>query len=213
MIPCRAIGGDSFEYVDLPSGDFGFAVCDVAGKGAPAALLSGVVQGIFFAESRLGRGPARTLERVSEELMRRAIDSRFATMFYGVLSSNGTLTYCNAGHNAPIMLSGDGTARLDTGGAMLGVFDKPNYQEGTIKLEPTDLIVVFSDGIPEALSPSGDEFGDERLQECLEANRTADPSRVVEHLLAAVSEFSRGSGQIDDITVLALRYTSAPDTA
>lgn len=207
-IPCRAIGGDFFEYVELPSGDFGFAVCDVAGKGAPAALLSALVQGIFFAESVRGDGPARTLERVSDELKRRAIESRFATMFYGVLSKAGRLIYCNAGHNPPLLLTRDGARQLETGGVVLGVLDPTWYQEAVVPLEPGDLIVVFSDGIPEALNAAGEEFGDDRLSACVKGNRAADPSGIVETLLATVREFSGGAIQTDDVTALALRYTA-----
>jgi sigma-B regulation protein RsbU (phosphoserine phosphatase) len=206
MIPCRAIGGDSFDYVDLPSGDFGFAVCDVAGKGVAAALLSGVVQGIFFAESRRGERPARTLERVSDELVRRAIDSRFATMFYGVLSRDGRLTYCNAGHNPPFLLRDHQMFRLDTGGVILGVFDRTAYEEETVQLEPGDLLVVFSDGIPDALSVAGEEFGDERLLSCVQSNQMAHPSQVIEALLTTLGRFCRGTSQTDDVTALAIRY-------
>jgi sigma-B regulation protein RsbU (phosphoserine phosphatase) len=206
MIPCRAIGGDSFDYVDLPSGDFGFAVCDVAGKGVAAALLSGVVQGIFFAESRRGERPAPTLQRVSQELVRRAIDSRFATMFYGVLSRDGRLTYCNAGHNPPFLLRDHQLLRLDTGGVILGVFDRTAYQEETVQLEPGDLLVVFSDGIPDALSITGKEFGEDRLLSCVRSNQTAHPSRVIEALLTTLRRFCRGTSQTDDVTALAIRY-------
>lgn len=206
MSPCHAVGGDSFEYVDLPLGDFGFAVCDVAGKGAPAALLSGVVQGIFFAESRRGNGPARTLERVNEELTRRAIDSRFATMFYGVLSQDGRLRYCNAGHNPPFLLKGDNAQRLETGGTVLGVFDNVRYQEGTDELEPNDLLVAFSDGVSEAQNTSGEEFGEFRLLSCVREASAADPLTVVESLLRTVRVFCDGASPTDDVTALALRY-------
>jgi serine phosphatase RsbU (regulator of sigma subunit) len=208
MIPCRTIGGDSFEYVHLPSGEFGFAVCDVAGKGAPAALLSGVVQGIFYAESGRGQSPAETLTRVNKELMRRAIDSRFATMFYGVLSEDGALTYCNAAHNPPFLLRGDRVDRLDTGGLMLGAFDQVSYQEGKIVLAPGDWLIVFSDGISEAVNPSGEEFGDHRLLDCVQASRMGTPSVVVAKLLEAVSVFRGASTQNDDVTVLVLRYVT-----
>jgi sigma-B regulation protein RsbU (phosphoserine phosphatase) len=206
MIPCRAIGGDSFDYVDIASGDFGFAVCDVAGKGVAAALLSGVVQGIFCAESRRGGRPARTLERVSDELVRRAIDSRFATMFYGVLSREGRLTYSNAGHNPPFLLRDHNIVRLDTGGTILGVFDGTAYQDETVQLQPGDSLVVFSDGIPDALSPVGEEFGDDRLLSCVQSQRGAHPTEVIDALLTALRRFCGGMSQTDDVTAVAIRY-------
>ncbi len=205
-IPCHAIGGDFFEYVDFSSGDLGFAVCDVAGKGVPAALLSAVVLGIFRAHSHLGLGPAQTLERVGRELLRRPIDARFATMFYGVLSHDGRLQYCNAGHNPPIVLRGQHPLRLELGGPVLGVFEESTYQEGTVTLEPRDLVVVFSDGVTEALSASQEEFTDERLVSYLQSDGKTEPAEVINAILATLLDFCRGAKQSDDITVLALRY-------
>ena len=90
-VPCRSIGGDFFDYVDLPDGGFGFAVGDVAGKGAPAALLTAVLQGVFASQASSGTGPAMTLSRVNQALIRRSVESRFATAFYAVLTPGGKL--------------------------------------------------------------------------------------------------------------------------
>ena len=89
-VPCRSIGGDFFDYVDLPDGEFGFAVGDVAGKGAPAALLTAMMQGVFASQASSGTGPAMTLSRVNQALIRRSVESRFATAFYAVLTTGRT---------------------------------------------------------------------------------------------------------------------------
>ncbi len=205
-LPCRAIGGDFFDYVDLPSGGFGFTVADVAGKGAPAALLTAVLQGGFSAQASFGSSPAETLSRLNQLLFRRSIDSRFATMVYAVLEPDGRLVYCNAGHNPPFLLGRTGVRRLDKGGLILGLFEHAVYEEATLLLDQGDLVVLFSDGVSEAMDPSGDEFGEERILETLEASRHEDPPTILKRLTDAVRDFSAGNTQFDDITALIVRY-------
>ena len=204
-IPCRAIGGDFFDYVDLPDGEFGFAVGDVAGKGPAAALLTAVVQGVFSAPSS-GIGPAATLSRVNQALIRRSIESRFATAFYAVLAPDGSLTYCNAGHNPPLVMRTGSVERLETGGLILGLFEQATFEEATVQLVKGDILVTFSDGITEALSASGEEYGDARLIECVEQNRSLPTPDLLEAILASVRAFTRGAVQSDDVTALVLRY-------
>ena len=158
-MPCRSIGGDFFDYVDLPDGGFGFAVGDVAGKGAPAALLTAVLQGVFSAQASSGSSPAETLSKVNMALIRRAIESRFATGLYAIVRPGGALTYCNAGHNPPMVFTRTGVKRLEKGGLILGLFEHATFEEETIALEPGDLMVTFSDGVTEALSAAGEEYG------------------------------------------------------
>src|SRR4029078_4710445 len=109
-IPCRSIGGDFYDYVDLRCGALGFARGDVAGKGPPAALLSAMMQGIFAAQAATSDSPSQTISRVNMALYRRGIESRFVTLMYGVIAPDGRLTYCNAGHNPPLILSRSGSA-------------------------------------------------------------------------------------------------------
>ena len=205
-VPCRAIGGDFFDYLEIGANGLGFALGDVSGKGAPAALLTAAVQGMFTVESTESAGPAEVLTTINLGLKRRNIESKFVTMFYGVLESGGRLTYSNGGHNAPVLLRPDGTSRLETGGMILGMFDFASYEQETLTLSPGDTLVVFSDGISEAQNPEGDEYGDQRLIECLEANRAASPAEMREALIASARVFARGADQSDDMTVLIIRY-------
>jgi pSer/pThr/pTyr-binding forkhead associated (FHA) protein len=121
--PCLAVGGDFFDYVDLPGGRFGFIVGDVAGKGSPAALLAAAVSGMFAAESTYQSSPAVVISRLNHGLFRRSIENRFLTTFYGVLASDGKFTYTNGGHNAPVLVTSTGVRRLETGGMVLGLFE------------------------------------------------------------------------------------------
>jgi serine phosphatase RsbU (regulator of sigma subunit)/pSer/pThr/pTyr-binding forkhead associated (FHA) protein len=205
-LPCRSIGGDFFDYVELPDGQFAFALGDVAGKGPPAALLSALVQGIIAAQSASTDGPSATLARVNQAMIRRAIDARYATTFYAVLGPGGSLTSCNAGHNPPFVIRRDRLDRLEKGGPPLGLFDRWVFDEETVQLEPGDTIVVFSDGVSEALNVEGEEFGDARIAECARAQADSDPPAVLTALLAGVHAWALGAPQSDDVTALVLRY-------
>ena len=205
-IACRAVGGDFFDYADLPTDQFGFIVGDVAGKGSPAALLAAAVLGMFSAEATYHTSASQLIARLNHGLFRRAIESRFLTTFYGMLGPDGSLTYCNAGHNAPLLVSRSGIRRLETGGVVLGLFDHATFDEETLALEPGDFVLAFSDGVTEALNPAGDEFTDERLIASVTSHRRATPQGAVEALLADVRTFCEDATQSDDLTILLVRY-------
>jgi serine phosphatase RsbU (regulator of sigma subunit)/pSer/pThr/pTyr-binding forkhead associated (FHA) protein len=209
-LPCRAVGGDFYDYITLPDGALGFALGDVAGKGPPAALLTASLQGILGGQASAAAGPADTLLRVNRALVRRAVQNRFATMVYGVLSADGALTYSNAGHNPPMLISSGGVRRLDKGGLILGLFPQASFDEETIVLVPGDLLVVFSDGISEALSRDGEEFGDARILSCVNGALERKPQALLDSLLGSVRAFTAGAPQNDDVTAMILQYTGAP---
>jgi sigma-B regulation protein RsbU (phosphoserine phosphatase) len=212
-LPCRSIGGDFFDYVELPGGSFAFALGDVAGKGPPAALLSAMVQGIIAAQSASTDGPSATLTRVNHAMLRRAIEARYATTFYGVLEEDGKVTSCNAGHNPPLVMGRNGLRRLDRGGPPLGLFDAIPFQEETVGLEPGDWVVVFSDGVSEALSAGGEEFGDARIAEVAREHYEHEPAVLLEALLSSVRTFAAGAPQSDDVTALVVRYRGPSNAA
>ncbi len=205
-IACRAVGGDFFDYVDLPSGQFGFIVGDVAGKGSPAALLAAAVLGMFSAEATYHTSSAQLITRLNLGLFRRAIESRFLTTFYGMLRADGSLTYTNAGHNAPLLVSRDRIRRLEAGGVVLGLFDSASFEEETLQLSPGDFILAFSDGVTEAMNPAGDEFTDDRLLACIDAHRSDSPQATLDAVLAEVRAFCGDATQSDDITIVLVRY-------
>ena len=205
-VPCRSIGGDFYDYVELADVGFGFAVGDVAGKGAPAALLTAVIQGMFTALASLGMPPSQTLSGVNKGIFARAIESRFCTAFYAVITPGGQLAYCNAGHNPPMVFTRTGVRRLDKGGTFLGVFEHAAFEQEIVTLEPGDILVAFSDGVTEAMNTAEEEYGEDRLQACIEAAAGKSPQEMLDAVLLSVREFSRGADQSDDITALVLRY-------
>ncbi len=206
-VPCRAIGGDFFDYLTFADGRPGFCVADVSGKGAPAALLTAVIQGVLAAQASSGGGPAATLARINEVLIRRAIESRFVTMFLAALTPDGQLTYCNAGHNPPFLLSGGTVRRLEKGGTICGLFPMACYEEETIPLKPGDLLVIFSDGISEALNAAGEEFGDDRILASVNQLAGRSVQDVLDGLVSTVRQFAAGTVQSDDMTTVVMRYS------
>jgi serine phosphatase RsbU (regulator of sigma subunit)/pSer/pThr/pTyr-binding forkhead associated (FHA) protein len=212
MIPCRAIGGDFYDYDIEPLGALRFCLGDVAGKGPPAALLSARVQA-FLAAGGATLGVAPTVARVNELLVHRAVPGRFVTLAYASLTPAGELSYCNAGHNPPLVLRCGDVVRLDVGGPPLGLFSGVAYEEGALQLAPGDVVVVFSDGVTEASSPSGEEYGEARLISAARDLAGLAPRAVVQGILASVRAFVETSAQSDDITVLAIRYLGTRSAA
>jgi serine phosphatase RsbU (regulator of sigma subunit) len=206
-VACRAVGGDFFDYVDLESGQFGFIVGDVAGKGSPAALLASAVLGMFSAEATYHSSACAVIDRLNHGLFRRAIENKFLTTFYGVLAKDGSFTYCNAGHNAPILISGTTVRRLETGGMVLGLFELASFEEETVQLHPGDVIIAFSDGVTEAMNEIGDEFTDDRLIASLAANRGRPPQELIDGVIKDVRAFCGEATQSDDLTILGVHFS------
>ena len=202
----RAIGGDFYDYLDMPDGRLGFALGDVTGKGPPAALLTAVVQGILAAQASQGGGPAELVRLVNRVLLSRHLESRFVTIFLGALGPDGRLTYCNAAQNPPLLFTASGWRRLETGGTLIGAFEEAVYEEETIQLGPGDTLVLYSDGVVEAPNAAGEEFGEDRVRALVEAARGQSVDAVMAALLDAVQAFTRGDRQFDDITAVVLRY-------
>ena len=208
-VPCRTVGGDFFDYIDLAERGFGFALGDVAGKGPPAALLAAAVLTNFGAQAPVSSDPADTMTRINRALLRRAIEARFATMFHGAVLADGTLKYCNAGQEPPLVVRKDDVLWLEDGGPVLGLLGIATYDCGTTSLAPGDLVVVCSDGVTEARNRQGQEFGRDRLVQAMAGTHGEKPDAALERLMEEVRRFSEGAAQGDDITALVLRYRGA----
>jgi sigma-B regulation protein RsbU (phosphoserine phosphatase) len=207
-IPSRTIGGDFFDYQDLPNGGLGLAIGDITGKGPPAALLTALVQGLLAAESFSGRKPDAVIALINRVLLARPIESRFLSLFLSVLTPDGLLEYCNAGQNPPLLLSGEAITPLDTGGTLIGAFPQATFELGSVQLMSGDTLVLYSDGVSEAENNAGDDFGEERIRTVVAAAKTEPPQQVLDALFAALRDFTKGAGQHDDMTAVVLRYRS-----
>jgi serine phosphatase RsbU (regulator of sigma subunit) len=200
-IPCRSVGGDLFDYFERPQW-LTFVVADVAGKGTSAALLSAVVQGLVAAEALSNEPPAAVMSLVNQALCRRVAGARFVTAFYANLAPDGTLTYCNAGHNAPFVVRVSGVTRLDTGGTPLGMFDSAAYDTGTTRLAPGDILIAFSDGVTEAIDAGEEEFGDARLEAALAGAWSQPANEIAARIKKSLAAFCGTIASRDDVTLV-----------
>lgn len=149
--------------------------------------------------------PAAVLTRVNRALCRRSVAPRFVTAFYGHLDPGGSFQYCNAGHNAPFLLTRDRCARLDTGGSVLGLFDTGRFDTGHERLQPGDLLMIFSDGVSEAVNAAGEEFGDDRLAACLAPVRKQSATEVLAAIQQPLSDFCGAAAVRDDATLMVVK--------
>jgi serine phosphatase RsbU (regulator of sigma subunit) len=205
-VPCRAVGGDFFDYVDLPDQRLGVIVGDVAGKGAPAALLATAALGMFGAEAPSAATAAMLMTRLNRHMLRRAIEARYLTAFYGILAPDGSLVFCNGGHNPPLLVSRSGIRRLTTGGCVVGLFEGVAFIDGNEQLEPGDFVVAYSDGVTDALNAAEQEFSDERLIEAVQRLIDEPAEAIVAGVISAVRVFCGEERPTDDITVVVVRY-------
>jgi serine phosphatase RsbU (regulator of sigma subunit) len=213
-VPCRAIGGDFYEYLELPNGRVGFALCDVSGKGPGAALLAAAIQGMLSATAEADPDPAVSIARLNRTLLRRSIDRRFATVAYGLIDDAGRLRLTSAGHNPSYLIRpGGGFSMLDKGGLMVGAFPGLAYEQDELTLAPGEMVLLYSDGVTEAEDEEGGQFEQERLDACLKDAGRLSPHELVHHVLETVRTFAGERPQADDITILVVRYAGAEAAA
>ncbi|MBZ5578486.1 MAG: SpoIIE family protein phosphatase [Acidobacteriia bacterium] len=199
--PMKGVGGDYLDLIPVSGGRVGIAVGDVAGKGAPAALLMSNLQAAVRTLAPDVAAPASLMARVNGLAAANLAANKFITLFYGVLEGQ-RLTYANAGHPAPMLVHADGESqRLDAGGALLGVFPDWPYQQAEVELRSGDRLVLFTDGMVEAEDRDGVEFGEERLLALVAANRTLDAARLRQQVMGALGVFTGGAFQ-DDATLV-----------
>ena len=203
--PARAVSGDYFDAIDLGSLKRGICIADVVGKGMPAALLMSNVQAAVKAVASDSISPSELCSRVNRVLAGNLAPGNFVTMFYSVMDTESrTLSYTNAGHCAPMLIHRNGASeRLESGGALLGVFRQWVFEQQTVKLEAGDRLVLFTDGITELADSGNEEFGEERLEELLRSARGLDAEQMKQKVLQAISAFNAGEYQ-DDITVVVI---------
>ena len=201
--PASAFGGDCYDALRLTDTRLAVSIADVCGKGLPAALLMSNLQASVRAFAASDPSPHRVASNVNLALCRHAELRRFVTFFYGVYDAKTRrMTFSNAGHNPPVVARRDGSiSRLATGGMVVGVFEHAAFEEGEVQLEPGDRLVLFTDGIPEAETADGAEFGDDRLVETVLRHRTSDAGGLLRGVFDEVSTFTGGRFQ-DDATAV-----------
>jgi phosphoserine phosphatase RsbU/P len=206
--PAASFGGDLYDVTVLGDERVAISIGDVSGKGLPAALLMANVQASVRACAALDQSPAAVVGRLNRDLSRNVALRRFVTLFVAIYDgASRRLTYCNAGHPAPVLVRADeAIARLETGGTVIGAFEDSPFSEATIDIASRDHLVLFTDGITEAAHTDGRQFGDEALFEVLRAPRAGACTRhIADAILDASSAFA-ADGLQDDATVLVVSF-------
>jgi phosphoserine phosphatase RsbU/P len=208
--PCFSVGGDYFDVFPLGENRTAFLIADVSGKGLGAALLTSMLQGVLSGMT-LGTDPARLFNHLNRFLCNHAEVGRYATMFFGILDEQGDLDYINAGHPSPILIRRNGSAdeAFTEGSFPVGLVPEAEYCTARVKLEPGDTLVLFSDGVTEAMDPQEDLFGMPRLVKLLTGHNETPLDELQKVVLEAVENFARGTSQADDLTLLLVRYRAA----
>ena len=218
--PARMVSGDYYDYLSLPDGNLALAIGDVAGKGISAALLMASIQSIVRTQlaagvplAASGDGQAATrfstadvVARLNRQLYANTSPEKYATFFFGVYDeSTRTLTYTNAGHLPPLLLHGGQVMPLEVTGTVVGAFPSIRYEEQTIRIDPEDILVAYTDGITEPENAYGEEFGAERLAEALVKYQNNEAGDIVARMMEAVAHWSTAAEQADDMTIVIAR--------
>jgi len=204
--PSKHVGGDFYDFFKLSAGVTAFIVSDIAGKGIPAAFLMSSLQAYLRAEAVIERSPSEVLESVNSYMFEKSDSIRHATLFYSVYEEEeGILKYSNAGGIPPVLFRADGTTgRLKRGGLVIGVDENAEYMDGAVKLNPSDMILAFTDGVIDQEDEEGNQFGYQNLVEFVRDNIDIPVDTLLENLFSRLMIFGNDKMK-DDMTVIALK--------
>jgi len=203
----RQVGGDFYDVIELPNGKLGLFIADVADKGMPAALFMALTRTLVRAAVKEMNSPVDVLRRVNDQLLPDTQQGMFVTAVYGVLDpESGDFTFVNAGHNPPFwMKANQSIEKLTRTAIALGVMEQPGMKERTVSLAKGDILLLYTDGLTEAFSPSEELFGDSRLMDSLISIKAHTADEVLIVIEDRLNEFIDTTPLGDDLTMLVLR--------
>jgi sigma-B regulation protein RsbU (phosphoserine phosphatase) len=205
--PAREVSGDFYDFIPAPDDQWGLLIADVADKGVPAALFMSMARGLLWASRAGVHSPAQALAQTNRHLEANAAPGMFITACYAVLDPvTGVVTYANAGHNRPLVVRADGTVTELDGSVdiALGVLADFSYQERYVTLDPGDVLVLYTDGVTDAVNATGERFGLERLMDLAAQGRSEGAAALTQNIAQTVQEFSAGATPFDDLTLVVL---------
>jgi len=208
------VGGDYYDVFAAGDGRIHLVLGDVSGKGLPAALMMGLLKGAVRSASEMPPvlNHAERVAKLNDLLLTHTEGSRFVSLFWGCFDrAGGTLWYVNAGHLPPLLIrAADGSSgtvdKLETGGPVLGLLPGSRFEEGRIAVSAGDVLVLYSDGLTEAESPKGEEYGEIRLQEALRHGEGGSAAEICRRLIADMKAFTKTQSLRDDLTLLVVRF-------
>ena len=205
--PTEEVSGDYYDWVRIYEDQIGVVIADVSGKGVPAALLMAFLRASLRAATHIGYAPHISMSKVNYLLWESIESNQFVTAFYGILdATNRTLAYANAGHNPPLLIDAQGSARFEErGGVPLGMFRDTRYYQYFMTVEPGQLLVLYTDGVTEATNPVGEEYGRERLVSAVLRGRDLAARQLVELIHEDVTVWTDGIGASDDVTLFIVK--------
>ena len=207
--PAREVGGDYYDFLELPKGRLGIAIGDVSGKGIGAALMMANLEASLRGQASVGHDLTELMRRVNDLVYGASPANRYATLFYGEYDPpSRQLSYVNAGHNPPVIVRKSLAAyqvfRLETGGPVIGLIQQC-YQQESFPLESGDLVMLFTDGVSEAMNARNEEWGEDRLIESAKSCYGLSAVEAMTRILTAAQAFAAGAAQYDDMTLVVLR--------
>ena len=208
MNAAKDVGGDFYDFFRIDADRIGFVIADVSGKGVPAAIFMAVSRTLIRATGIRGVSPSECMTYSNTLLAKESVNSMFVTVFYGIYNiRTGEVTYTNAGHNPPYIMKANGSVQSlpMSKDIIAGFLDDFQFTENTLQLEPGDTLLMFTDGVTEAIDPEENEYGVERLQQLLGQLVASDCQKIIDTVKADVKAFAGEAEQSDDITLLALK--------
>ncbi|RPH76655.1 MAG: hypothetical protein EHM77_08945, partial [Planctomycetaceae bacterium] len=211
-IPARHVSGDYYDYLNIAPGLTGVAIADVSGKGVPASLIMAMCRSVLRSFAPGNQSPASVLEKVNAQLYPDIKEDMFISMAYLILEENSSaVTLCRAGHDAPLLYTARDRAvtRLNSRGMAIGIDSGQVYGRVTadfsVNLEPGDCIVLYTDGMTEAIDAQGFEFGLKRMIQSVQAGAPLGATDIIERLTGELRNFVGDQPQYDDVTLIAIR--------
>ncbi|EQB62941.1 MAG: Serine phosphatase [candidate division Zixibacteria bacterium RBG-1] len=206
-LPTKQVGGDYFDFIELPDKNLGVAIADVSGKGMPAALLMANFQATLRNQSLAKNSPSEMVSNCNNLVCRSVEKGQFVTFFWGALNcQEKSFNYVNAGHNPPFIFNKRGEiTRLTDGGLILGLLENVPFEQKKVKLNSGDLLLLFTDGITEAMNETQAQFEEERLIKVVEENRLSSADQIIKKITQEVLAFQGLQPQFDDLTLVVIK--------
>ncbi len=205
--PTEEVSGDYYDWVRIYDDQIGIVIADVSGKGVPAALLMAFLRASLRAATHIGYAPHISMTKVNYLLWESIERNQFVTAFYGVLDAmNRTLAYANAGHNPPLLIDAEGDTHFEErGGVPLGMFRDTRYYEYYVTLEPGQMLVLYTDGVTEAMNANDEEYGLDRMVDAVKRGRHLSARELIDSVHRDVIDWTEGRGAHDDVTFFVVK--------